>query len=91
MQFGWKPTVDCIIDLRGLNLDKVWENIIVQIGGLTVEQGNTLDEQIRINEQRDKIQKEINRLEKLARAEKQPTKKFELVQTLSKLRKELSE
>lgn len=36
MQFGWKPTVDCIIDLRGLNLDKVWENIVVDIGGVNI-------------------------------------------------------
>ena len=65
----------------------VWENIIVQIGGLTVEQGNSLEEQIAIDEQRNKLQKEIARLEKLARAEKQPKKKFELVQEINKLRK----
>lgn len=47
-----------------------------------MEQGHSLDEQIALDEKRAKIQKEIDRLEKLARAEKQPKKKFELVQEI---------
>ena len=70
-------------------MDAVWENIIVQIGGITVEQGNTLDEQIVVDEQRMKIQKEIDRLTKAAKNEKQPKKKFELAQQINKLKQEL--
>ena len=70
-------------------MDTVWKNIIVQIGGITIEQGNTLDEQIAVNEQRMKIQKEIDRLTKAAKIEKQPKKKFELAQKINKLKKEL--
>lgn len=87
MQTEWFEKEKLLLELKGLNLDTVWENIIVQIGGLTVEQGNSLEEQIAIDEQRNKLQKEIARLEKLARAEKQPKKKFELVQEINKLRK----
>lgn len=72
-------------------MDVVWENIIVQIGGMQIEQGNTLDEQIIIDEKRAKLKKEIDKLEKQARAEKQPKKKFELVQQMDKLKKELEE
>ena len=72
-------------------MDVVWENIIVQIGGMQIEQGNTLDEQIAIDEKRAKLKKEIDKLEKQARAEKQPKKKFELVQQMDKLKKELEE
>lgn len=50
-----------------------------QIGGITIDQGNTLDEQIVADEHRQKIEKEIAKLEKQARTEKQPKKKFELV------------
>ena len=39
-----------------------------------------------IDEQRVKLEKEIARVEKLARAEKQPKKKFELVQQIHKLK-----
>lgn len=86
MQTEWKPTEDYIIELRGLNLDKVWENIVVDISGVNIVDGNTLDEQIVIDEQRQKIEKEIAKLEKFARAEKQPKKKFELVQQIRKLK-----
>lgn len=89
MQTEWKPKEDLSIELKGLNMDAVWENIIVQIGGIMIDQGNTLDEQIAVDEQKAKLQKEISRLEKLARAEKQPKKKFDLVLKMKELKKEL--
>lgn len=89
MQTKWKYKENLSIELKGLNMDAVWENIIVQIGGITIAQGNTLDEQIAVDEQKAKLQKEISRLEKLARAEKQPKKKFELVQQINKLKRRL--
>ena len=89
MQTDWKPSESCIIELRGLNLDKVWENIVVDIGGVSIADGNTLDEQIAADERRQKIEKEIAKLEKQARAEKQPKKKFELVQRIKKHKEEL--
>ena len=87
MQTDWKRKENLSIELKGLNMDTVWENIIVQIGGITIEQENTLDEQIAVDEQRRKIQKEIDRLTKAAKIEKQPKKKFELVQEINKLRR----
>ena len=89
MQTDWKRKENLFIELKGLNMDTVWENIIVQIGGITIDQGNTLDEQIAVDEQRRKIQKEIDRLTKLAKNEKQPKKKFELVQKLNEIKKEI--
>lgn len=91
LQTDWKPKESLTVELKGIDLDRAWENIIVQVGSIQIAEGNTLDEQIFADEKRAKLQKEIDRLERLARAEKQPKKKFELVQTLSKLRKELSE
>lgn len=90
LQTKWMAKGSLSVELKGLTLDKVWENIIVQIGGLTVEQGNSLDEQISIEQQREKLQKEINRLEKLARAEKQPKRKFELHSKIAKLKREMN-
>ena len=84
IQTDWMP--DCTVTLKGLDLDAVWESLIVQVGGITIEQGNTLDQQIVADEKRAKLEKEIARLEKLARAEKQPKKKFELVQRIQKMR-----
>lgn len=89
MQTEWKPSDEQQIELRGLNLDTVWENIVIAVGGVSIEQGNTLDEQIVIDEKRQKLEKEIAKLEKQARAEKQPKKKFELVQQVKKLKEQL--
>lgn len=85
----WRPLDDCSLQLNGLNLDAAWESLITQIGGIQIEDGNTLDEQIQINAQREKIAKEIARLEKLARKEVQPKKKFQLVQQIQRLKGEI--
>lgn len=86
IQTEWAPADACTIELKGLDLDSVWENFITQVGGITIQQGNTLDQQIAVDEKQAKLDKEIARLEKLARAEKQPKKKFELVQQIQKLK-----
>ena len=89
MQTDWNPTATYNIELHGLNLDKVWENIVVSISGISITNGNTLDEQLAIDERRQKLEKEIAKLEKQARAEKQPKKKFELVQQIKAIKEEL--
>ena len=86
LQTQWMPKDEVTVQLKGLDLDAAWENIIIQIGGIQMQQGNTLDQQIALDEKRAKLQKEIARLEKLARAEKQPKKKFEIVQKIQKLK-----
>lgn len=78
------------VSISGLDLDAVWDNAIMQIGGITVAEGNTLDEQIAVNAEREKLLKEIERLEKKARAENQPKKKFEMVQQIKKLREKIN-
>ena len=90
LQTDWKPADKCSIALTGLNLDTVWENLITQVGSIEIEDGNSLDEQIAADEQKAKLEKEIARLEKQARNEKQPKKKFELVQMIKKLKEETS-
>ena len=85
LQTPWCEPDRLSLVIKGLSMDAVWENVIVQIGGIQIESGNTLDQQIVQDEQRDKLEKEIARLEKLARAEKQPKKKFELVQEIKRL------
>lgn len=86
LQSNWIPSEELTVKIKGLNFDTVWENLIKDVGEIIVSDGNTLDEQIAQNEQKAKLQKEIARLEKQARAEKQPNKKFELVQKINKLK-----
>ena len=90
MQSNWQPNNSFFVELKGLTLDTVWENIIVQVGGVEIERGNTLDEQIEADNRRKKLEKEIERLEKQARKEKQPKKKFELVQKINSIMKNIA-
>ena len=87
----WKPTDEYSITLSGLDLDAVWENIVVQVGKVEIEQGKTLDEQIEKDELRNKLLSEIEKLEKKARSEKQPKKKFELATQVKSLKKQLED
>ena len=77
------------LTVQGLDLDVVWENIVKSIGNIKVEDGNTLKEQIREDDERAKILKQIEQLEKKCRAEKQPRKKLELFEQIKKLKNQI--
>ena len=89
MQTEWKPTENQQIELHGLNLDTVWENIVKSLECGVWNEELSLDENLALHEQQEKLQKQITKLEKKARAEKQPKKKFEIVQQLKKLKVKL--
>lgn len=90
MQTDWKPTESCTLELRGLTLDKVWENIIRSLELGVWNEELSLDENLALHERQAKLEKGIAKLEKQARAEKQPKKKFELVQRVRALQKQLN-
>lgn len=85
----WIPEYELNLKIEGLNMDAVWENLIIQVGGVEVGQGKSLDEQIQIDDQKAKLQKEIEKLEKQAQNEKQPNKKFQLAQQAKTLKNKL--
>ena len=87
----WADTGAWTLPLTGLNLDQAWEHIVAQIAGIDREPGRALDEQLAQAAQREKLQKEIARLEKQAWAERQPKKKFELVQKIKAKQKKMEE
>ncbi len=85
----WQQRDMLNVPLAGLDLDAVWENIVATIGSITVQEGNTLTEQIAIDDERAKLIKQIELLEKKARSEKQPRKKLELFEKIKELKKNL--
>jgi len=85
------PTDEATITLQGLSLDDVWNNIVATIGGLDAMAEASIEEQIIQREQREKLLRQIEALEKRARTEKQTRKKYELHQEIMKLKKELVE
>lgn len=91
IQSDWQAKEELHIELKGLNLDNVWQNIIQQVGKFNIEQGNSLEQQIIIADKRQKLILNIARLEKQARKELQPKKVFELVQKINQLKQELKD
>lgn len=70
----------------GNDLDAVWENLVVQVGNIAMLEGNTLDQQLAYDAERKKLLRRIEQLERQARSEKQPRRKFDLVQEVNALR-----
>lgn len=87
MMGEWTSPDSLHIELTGLDLDTVWAHVVAGIAGIELQQGGTLNEQIAQQEKREKLKKEIAKLEKLAWAEKQPKKKFEYVQKIKELKR----
>lgn len=90
LQTLWSDPDNLSLAIDGLNMDAVWENVIVQIGGIQVQEGNTLDQQLTQDDQKAKLEKEIARLKKQLWAEKQPKKKFELMKKINTLKEDLN-
>ena len=88
-QSEWVHASDATIPIKGLSLDDVWNNIVAEIGGLSNDAEETLEQQIIEREEREKLLKQIDALEKRCRLEKQTRKKYELYQQLLKLKEEL--
>ena len=88
-QSDWMPTESATIPLNGLSLDDVWNNIVAEIGSLDAQSETTIEEQIINREQREKLLRQIESLEKQCRTEKQTRRKYELHQQILKLKEEL--
>ena len=85
----WQATEAVTIPLNGLSLDAVWQSLVTTIGGITIQEGNSLSEQILADEQRDKLLKQIAALESKMRTTKQPRRKLELHEQIVKLKQKL--
>ena len=89
----WLDKDDLPVHLEGLTLDAVYENFVRQIAGdvLVEENGTTLKESIEQQKQREQLEKQIAALEAKIRKEKQPKKKFEMVQKIKMLKERLKD
>lgn len=89
-QSEWKHASEAEIPLKGLTFDDVWNNIIAEIGSLDNAAEETLEQQIINREEREKLLRQIEALERRCRTEKQTRKKYELHQQLLKLKERIA-
>lgn len=86
----WDDDKNVQIDITGLTLDSVYEGFVRQIAKDKIaNKSRDIKIDVEISQKVEKLNKEIEKLEKQARAEKQPKRKYEKVQQLKKLEKEL--
>lgn len=78
----WLDEDDLPVHLEGLALDAVYENFVRQIAGDVLGTGESasLKDSVEQQKQREQLEKQIAALEAKIRKEKQPKKKFEMVQ-----------
>ena len=87
----WMDEDSLPVHLDGLSMDAVYENFVRQIAGdvLGTGESTSLKDCVEQQKQREQIEKQIATLEAKIRKEKQPKKKFELVQELQIVRRQL--
>lgn len=88
---GWLPD-DKSMDFIGpyIELDGVWRNCVACVSGLEMDADKTLDDTIKLNEQRDKLRKQIESLQKRLRSCSQNRQQLELFHQIKSLKRELS-
>ena len=88
----WQPTDSLNLETKGFTLDDVWNGYIEQIA--LIKEPELIVKEIsvayRLKRQDEylKLERNIDQLEKAARTEKQPKKKFELAMQVQQLKKE---
>ena len=89
---AWQKPEELELAIEGLNMDAVYESFVKQISASTApiqwdDDLSAKDNTAKI-EERKKLQKQIEKLERQLRKETQPRKKFEIYQKIKKLSKE---
>ncbi|KIR03973.1 Methyl-accepting chemotaxis protein [Lachnospiraceae bacterium TWA4] len=90
----WLLEDELLLKVDGLNMDAAYENYVRQIAGERLSAAGTqesLKDSVERDEKRAKLQTQVAKLEKQARAEKQPNKKFEMVKRLNEYKKQLED
>ena len=87
----WVPEDELHLSIDGLNMDAVYESLVRQIAGDTLQSdsGESLKESVARDEKKKQIEKQIAVLESKMRKEKQLNRQMEMNAELKKLRREL--
>ena len=89
LKSDWKNEFN--LSLKGLDLLAVWEGFVAEVSGITASEEKTLEEQISIETEKEKLKKMIADLENKARKEMQSKKKFEIFQKIQEYQKKLED
>lgn len=83
----WQAEEVAVLNISGLNLDAVWETIVTSIGQFSVADDSSLTEQIRVDDERSKLLRQIETLERKMRSTAQPRRKREIFEQINKYKR----
>ena len=87
---SWLPLDNVTLPLEGLSFDAVWQNIVAYIGSFEVAAGNSLAEQIHVDDERARLIRQIESLECQMRSTSQHRRQRELYSEIKKLKHTLN-
>lgn len=85
----WNVKDELRIPLSGLNFDALWEHLVVTIGDISLNTEQTLDERIQNKQEKERILKEIEQLERRIDKEKSLGKQMQLRSQINQRKKYL--
>ena len=87
----WQKYEDLFLEIEGLDLDKVYENFMIQVsnGMLNIDDGLDIKDAVEKAKKKDKIEKYIQKLEEKIKNEKQFNRQVHLMGELRKVKKQL--
>ena len=91
----WMKENNLSLTLVGNTLDEIWDDLVRQIAvsseAVLKQEGQTIDEQLKTQDEIDRLNTLIKKTEAAAWKEQQPKKKFELYTRLQEYKKQLEE
>lgn len=87
----WREYDKLILEIEGLDLDKVYENFLIQVseGNLNTDDGIVIKEAVEKSKKQEKLRAYINRLENKIKNEKQFNQQIKLMGEIRKAKEEL--
>jgi hypothetical protein len=90
----WMPLAELNLNANGFNLDSIWQGFIEQIALqediVSTDENLPIAEKLKMQDNILKLQKEIDKTERIARNEKQPKKRFEIYTQMQGLKKKIA-
>lgn len=78
---------DSFFSIATFGFDSLWEELVAKTGNVKVDAENSLDKQIKVNEEQAKLLAKISQLESKMNATKQPKKKLEIYKQIQDIKK----
>ena len=91
----WMKEQDLSLKLSGNMLNEIWDDLVRQIAvsyeAVLKQEGQTIDEQLKTQDEINRLNKLIKKTETAAWKEQQPKKRFELYSKLQSYKNQLEE